>query len=264
MKWMSDRNINAYKKLGMLLLWVMLCCGLVFAIAFTNNQEKNLAAKKVIIQIFPENLEFFNRKKVINTISENGNLNDISNAKIDEINTGYLENKLSQNTFLQDAKVYNDLNGNVYIKINQREPILRLYRFNGVNYYIDKFGVKFQTSTNFTAHVPIANGNIFERSKPCDTVYSFVAKGLYNIASYVDKQTFWKAQIEQIFVTRDNEFILIPKIGNHQIIFGDANNLETKFEKLFVFYKEGLRRVGWNKYKSIDVRFDKQVVCKIK
>ena len=173
-----------------------------------------------------------------------------------------MENKLSENTFLQEAKVYNDLNGNVYVKINQREPILRVYRFNGINYYIDKFGVKFQTSSNFTAHVPIANGNIFERNKPGDTVYSFVAKQLYAIASYVDKQLFWKAQIEQIFVTRDNEFILIPKIGNHQILFGDANNLETKFEKLFVFYKEGLSRVGWNKYKTIDIRFDKQVVCK--
>lgn len=262
MNWLSDRKMKAFKKLGMLLLWVMLCFGLVFTIAFTNKQEKNIRAKKVIIQIFPENLEFFNRKKVIKTISENGNLEDISNTKIEDINTGYLESKLIENTFLQDAKVYNDLSGNVYIKINQREPILRLYRFNGVNYYIDKFGVKFQTSNNFTAHVPIANGNIFERSKPGDTVYSFVAKQLYHIASYVDKQIFWKAQIAQIFVTRDNEFILIPKIGNHQIIFGDANNLETKFEKLFVFYKEGLSRVGWNKYKTIDVRFDKQVVCK--
>jgi len=262
MKWLSDRNKKALKKLGMFLLWVMLCCGLLFTITLTNKQEENLVAKKVIIQIFPENVSFFDRNKVIKTISENGNLSDISNAKIDEINTAYLELKLSENTFLQDAKVYNDLNGNVYIKINQREPIIRVYRFNGINYYIDKFGVKFQTSSNFIAHVPIANGNIFERNNPGDTVYSFVAKQLYAIASYVDKQAFWKAQIEQIFVTRDNEFILIPKIGNHQILFGDANNLETKFEKLFVFYKEGLSRVGWSRYKTIDIRFDKQVVCK--
>jgi cell division protein FtsQ len=93
-------------------------------------------------------------------------------------------------------------------------------------------------------------------------VYSFVANELLKIASYVDKQMFWKAQIEQIFVTRDNEFILIPKIGNHKILLGDANDLEIKFDKLFVFYKEGLSRVGWNKYATIDIRFDKQVVCK--
>jgi len=29
-----------------------------------------------------------------------------------------------------------------------------------------------------------------------------------------------------------------------------------------VFYKEGLSRVGWSRYKTIDIRFDKQVVCK--
>jgi cell division protein FtsQ len=262
MKWISDRKIKVFKKLGLVFIWLVLGCGLVFAVSFTNEQEKELAVKKVIIQIYPENIEFFNRKKVVKTITENGNLSDIANSKVKDLNTSYLEKKLTENTFLQEAKVYNDLSGNVYVKIHQREPILRVYRYNGVNFYIDKFGVKFQTSDKFTAHVPIANGNIFERSKPGDTVYSFVANELYKIASYVDKQIFWKAQIEQIFVTRDNEFILIPKIGNHQIIFGGANNLEIKFEKLFVFYKEGLGRVGWNKYKTIDVRFDKQIVCR--
>lgn len=262
MKWISDRKIKVFKKLGLIFIWLVLGCGLVFAVSFTNNQEKALAVKKVIIQIYPENLEFINRNKVVKTITENGNLSDIANAKVQDLNTSYLEKKLTENTFLQEAKVYNDMSGIVYIKIYQREPILRLYRGNGVNFYMDKFGVKFLTSDKFTAHVPIASGNIFERSKPGDTVYSFVANELYKIASYVDKQIFWKAQIEQIFVTRDNEFILIPKIGNHQILFGDANNLDTKFEKLFVFYKEGLSRVGWNKYKTIDVRFDKQIVCR--
>jgi cell division protein FtsQ len=262
MKWITERRIKVLKKLGLVFIWLVLSFGLVFAVSFTNTQEKELAVKKVIIQIYPENLEFFNRKKVVKTITENGNLSDISNAKVQDLNTSNLEKKLTENAFLQEAKVYNDLTGNVFIKIRQREPILRLYRGNGVNFYIDKFGVKFQTTDKFTAHVPLANGNIFERSKPGDTVYSFVAKELYKIASYVDKQIFWKAQIEQIFVTRDNEFILIPKIGNHQILFGNGNNLETKFEKLFVFYKEGLSRVGWNKYKIIDIRFDKQVVCK--
>jgi cell division protein FtsQ len=85
---------------------------------------------------------------------------------------------------------------------------------------------------------------------------------LYKIASYVDKHEFWKAQIEQIFVTRDNEFILIPKVGNHIILFGSAEEVDEKFEKLFVFYKEGLNRVGWNKYSSINIKYKGQVICK--
>jgi cell division protein FtsQ len=70
----------------------------------------------------------------------------------------------------------------------------------------------------FTSRVLVANGNIFERYKNHDSVYSYIGHQLYKIASYVDKHEFWKAQIEQIFVTRDNEFILIPKIGNHIIL----------------------------------------------
>ena len=80
MKWLNDRNKNALKKLGILLLWIMLCCGLVFTIILTNKLEENLSAKKVIIQIFPENVAFFSRKAVIKTISENGNIYDFSNA----------------------------------------------------------------------------------------------------------------------------------------------------------------------------------------
>ncbi|MBJ7428800.1 MAG: hypothetical protein JHD28_07585, partial [Bacteroidia bacterium] len=131
MKWISDRKIKVFKKLGLIFIWLVLGCGLVFAVSFTNNQEKELAVKKVIIQIYPENLEFINRNKVVKTITENGNLNDMSNAKVQDLNTSYIEKKLTENTFLQEAKVYNDLSGIVYIKIYQREPILRLYRGNG-------------------------------------------------------------------------------------------------------------------------------------
>lgn len=262
MKFLSDKTIAVIKRIAIITLWVVLAAALLFALIYTNQQEREIKAIKLIVQIFPENLEFFNRKKVIETIRSDGNEKSIIGLNVSDINTTRLESKLIKQNQLSEAKVYNDLMGNIYIKIKQREPILRLYRYNGVSYYIDKSGVKFSLSNNYTAHVPIANGNIFERFNPNDTVYSFVAKELYKIATYVDKKPFWKAQIEQIFVTRDNEFIIIPKVGNHQIIFGDANDIENKFEKLFVFYKEGLSRVGWNKYKNIDVRFDKQIVCK--
>jgi cell division protein FtsQ len=82
------------------------------------------------------------------------------------------------------------------------------------------------------------------------------------MALYVDKDPFLKAFIEQIFVRADNELVLIPKVGNAYIIFGDTKNLEVKFEKLLVFCKEGLNRIGWNKYRSIDLRFEGQVICK--
>jgi cell division protein FtsQ len=93
-------------------------------------------------------------------------------------------------------------------------------------------------------------------------VQTFILKGLIKIATYVDKDAFWKAQIEQIFVSNEAELVLVPKFGNHTILFGKVDDMEIKFEKLLVFYREALNRLGWNKYKVIDIRFNNQVVAK--
>jgi cell division protein FtsQ len=55
--------------------------------------------------------------------------------------------------------------------------------------------------------------------------------------------------------------ILVPRIGNHLIELGRADNLDGKLDKLKRFYKEGLNKVGWNKYKTLNIEFDKQVIC---
>jgi hypothetical protein len=55
---------------------------------------------------------------------------------------------------------------------------------------------------------------------------------------------------------------LVPKFGNHTILFGKVDDMEIKFEKLLVFYREALNKVGWNKYKVLDIRFNNQVVAK--
>jgi cell division protein FtsQ len=126
---------------------------------------------------------------------------------------------------------------------------------------LDEHSLKMPISQAFTAHVPVATGNIYEAYKTRDSMHSQVGVELNKIATYVDKEAFWKAQIEQIFVTAESEFVLVPKVGNHTILLGTAENMEAKFEKLMVFYKEGLPRVGWDKYTTINLKFKDQIVC---
>ena len=57
------------------------------------------------------------------------------------------------------------------------------------------------------------------------------------------------------------DFELVPKVGNHKIVFGGIDNLESKFEKLMIFYKKGLSKTGWNEYSEINLKFKNQVVC---
>ncbi|MEL6989041.1 MAG: cell division protein FtsQ, partial [Bacteroidota bacterium] len=90
---------------------------------------------------------------------------------------------------------------------------------------------------------------------------SGVLKDLFELLHYIDRDDFLKPLIEQVYVDQKKEYILIPKIGKENILLGSMDYYETKFENLEIFYKEGLRNVGWNKYKSIDLSIENQIIC---
>ena len=51
-------------------------------------------------------------------------------------------------------------------------------------------------------------------------------------------------------------------MGEHIIFIGDATEIEKRFDRLETFYRCGLSKVGWNKYKYISVEFSNQIICK--
>ena len=54
---------------------------------------------------------------------------------------------------------------------------------------------------------------------------------------------------------------IVPVIGDQRIIVGNVEGLKQKLNNLFVFYKNVLNRIGWDRYQVLDVRFDGQVVA---
>ena len=84
---------------------------------------------------------------------------------------------------------------------------------------------------------------------------------LFKMANFISQDEFWNAQVSQLFVNDEKEFELIPRVGNHEIIFGEAEKIPFKFDKLMVFYKEALPKTGWNEYSTINLKFKNQIVC---
>jgi hypothetical protein len=72
------------------------------------------------------------------------------------------------------------------------------------------------------------------------------------------------AMIDQVDITPQRSFELIPKIGNTIIVLGDATNVEEKFYKLNKFYKDVMTKAGWNKYSVVDVQYKNQIVARRK
>ena len=72
------------------------------------------------------------------------------------------------------------------------------------------------------------------------------------------------AMVEQVDITAQRMFEMIPKIGNQLIVFGDATDVDAKLDKLKMFYKEIMVKAGWNNYSVINVQYKNQVVAKRK
>jgi len=71
-------------------------------------------------------------------------------------------------------------------------------------------------------------------------------------------------QVGQVSITPEKELEIYPVIGNHVVRFGTPVNYKLKFDKLSRFYKQDLAKAGLNKYSVIDVRYEKQIVAKLR
>ncbi len=86
-------------------------------------------------------------------------------------------------------------------------------------------------------------------------------KDIATLATFIQGNDFWMAQIDQVDITSSQKFELYPKLGNQVIRFGDAVDCAGKFNKLLAFYKQVSVKAGWNKYSVIDVQYKNQVVA---
>ncbi len=238
--------------------WAISLAGLIVLMSFIEGKKSEVVCKDVKVYI-PGNQYFIDRQEVDKILKVNRHA--LIGRLMDSINIHDLENKLKANPFIEFAKVYTNMDGVINVEISQRQPILRLMNRFDQDFYVDQHGLKIPLSSNFTARVLVANGYIDELfANQVDTLHTDLARELYKTADFIRKDSLWDAQIAQIYVNKDHEIELIPRVGNNRILLGNADSLESKFHNLLVFYKKALPQVGWNAYKMINVKYAHQVI----
>lgn len=261
------------RKILYISLWSTILIGLVVTLGFVDKEQDNIECKSLDININQDDESFFvDQDEIKQIIHDRGD--KIIYQPLSSINIKELESVLNSHASIANAEVYVSVNGEVKVDITQRKPIIRIVNNNNESYYIDNSGRLMPLSDKYTSKILVANGNFFEpfarRYKYTveDILKNEYAKNksiiddLYILATYIDSVTFWKAQIQQVYVNDDKEFELIPRVGNHKIILGDISDLNEKFTRLLIFYKEGLNRTNnWNSYSAINLKFKNQIVC---
>lgn len=260
-----------YKSIGVIAAWSLSVIGLFITLGFVGKEKSTIRCKSVNIHIDDETgNEFITKKDVLDLLNskEKQPLGKLMN----DINIGMLEKLVNSNSYVANAEVYSTINGELNIDIRQRNPIIRIINNKYEHFYIDEKGEYMPVSLNYSAPVIVANGNITDAyadrkiNNYVDVITDTVIEkplinGLFELALYINKHQFWNAQIEQIYVNDSGEIELIPRVGNQVIIFGDVSQIEEKFKKLMIFYKQGMNKTGWNDYSTINLKYKDQVVC---
>jgi cell division protein FtsQ len=138
---------------------------------------------------------------------------------------------------------------------------MRCFDAKNNSFYVDENGAIMPVSENATSRVIVASGNIEEPRLGIegDTLYN-VVDSLFKMVEFIRKDTFLTAQIEQIYIEKNQDFTLIPKVGDTELIFGGLSYMEEKFRKLKIFYLEAMPYEGWRKYSKLNLKYKNQVV----
>lgn len=257
------------KKRINIVLWIGFFIGTIVMLSFSRSKQDSKLCSVLKIKVDTETgMHFINEDDVIAALRVEG-LNPVG-LMMSEVNLEEIETTLRKIPEIKSAEVYKSMNGEVGIKIYQRVPMARVFNQSGRNFYLDEDGFQMPVSEKYSPRVLVFTGNIndpatdlsareLDLSPEIDKMY--MADEIYKLAKFIKDDEFWSAQIQQVHVNSKLEFELIPTVGDHRVMFGNLENMEGKFNKLFVFYKEGLNNTDWEKYDTINVKFKHQIIC---
>jgi len=256
------------KKIIYVLLSLALFAVLVLLLSFTRGNNMQNPVHQLDIKV---------QSRSGNHFIGPGHIRDLVIEHFDTLEGRHLEPALLRNLHgiilnidhIDHAKVYRTINGQLKLDITLRDPMIRIINRDNQSFYLDIDGNMFPLASGYTARVLLATGSIPASYSPGQHILSAadgkpdkqVLQDLFKLATYINEDAFWNAFIDHIMVLPNGKFELIPKNGVHTIQFGDAANMESKFERLRAFYIHGLSTLGWYQYNRINVEFNQQIIC---
>lgn len=261
---MEQKKRYSIKKILLAIMWLGISAAVSVLLVAAIRKNDAAKCREVEVKIFGIEAEekFVDEKDVLNTIQIICGESPVGKTS-GTFNLRKIETELQKSDWIKSAQLFFDNANILQVKIYERAPVARVFTVNGRSFYIDTALKMLPLSDKFSARLPVFTGF------PSDNIVlsaadSSLLQDVRDISLAIQKDSFRMAMIEQVDITAQRSFEMIPKIGTQLIVFGDAENADAKFEKLKLFYKNIIVKTGWNKYSVINVQYKNQVVAKIR
>jgi cell division protein FtsQ len=171
--------------------------------------------------------------------------------KKEKVDLNTLETVLDDHEMIEKAEVFSTIDGSLNAHIKQKTPIIR-YVSDNAKYYLDSKGDRIPLSENFSARVPIVVGDIdVGKKKGCMTLFNEIAN-----------DDFLKKSITGISISTSGGIVMTNRDYDFKILFGSPVNVAKKLKNYKAFYKHAIKDTLIKNYKSVNLIFTDQVVCK--
>ena len=241
-------------------MWIVLGSGMVILLVAAISKKNRATCKGIEIEIKGVADNFFlSKQDVIQLMTAPGIKPVFKGKAIASFNLQKLERSLETNLWVRDAELFFDNNEVLQVMIDEREPIARVFTVAGNSYYIDSSLERLPLSDKMSARLPVFTNFPSEKTK-WRGADSLLMSQVKNMSLFIQNDSFWSAQVAQVDISPQRNFEIVPTIGSYIIEMGDGENLDAKFNRLMLFYKQVLVKTGLNKYTRVLVQYNNQIV----
>lgn len=245
------------------ILIVVAAALVLFVTAIDKKTSIGQTCEGVEVQI-AEPWHFVTEEQIKNYVCEE--FGNCIGMNVDSLNLSKIEELVDSKSAVLKSQAWCTPDRILHIDVTQRKPVAR-FQTQSCGIYVDDRACFFPLQKNYTAQVPIIDGDIplaisgDFKGEIADSLQRKWAEGVINMIRCLKSSPVWSENISQISVI-EGDIVMIPREGKERFIFGSPYNAEAKFAKMEKYYTHiaPSKEKGW--YTSVDVKYHGQIICR--
>lgn len=177
---------------------------------------------------------------------------DAPGKRLTSLDTHAIVQRLDSIDKIEDATAIIYTDGSVEINVNPMRPVARIFSDSQPSFYINRQGKRILATARYHVNVPVISLNGPESPTP---------QQMLPLVAFLNEHPRWDSLVTHIKASSPNDIILVPMIHGHVLNIGSLNNLQSKFDRIEMAYRQIFPIKGWDFYDTVSVKWNGQIVA---
>ena len=246
------------KFIASFLLFLGVLVLMVWAIIKSNDQTCNHIS--VLIN-GSKNTQLLTESDVLRILKTNNA--ECQGKAIKDIELTTVHKILAQENYIKTVDKVHFSGSKLQIEITLYDILLEVQPTNGEKFLLDMNGTYLPYSPKTGNDVIVVQSVPHYNFKKKETISSNNSElfELFTVASLIRQDPFYSALFHRLSINEKREIVLHPSVGNLPVLFGAAQDAQSKLKSLKCMYEDVLPYTDENKYARLDVRFKNRIVA---